>query len=111
MILILGQHEYPGRKSAKEKLRDKPEVFCGRSDRIRTCGILVPNQARYQLRYTPLLLLTTYLQDTVQVCLRLFRRRVHCTICHTFVQCDYNAFIAVLQHYAALISALLPVAT
>ena len=26
----------------------------GRSDRIRTCGILVPNQARYQLRYTPI---------------------------------------------------------
>ena len=27
----------------------------GRSDRIRTCGILLPKQARYQLRYTPLL--------------------------------------------------------
>ena len=26
--------------------------FAGRGDRIRTCGILVPNQARYQLRYT-----------------------------------------------------------
>ena len=26
---------------------------CGRSDRIRTCGILLPKQARYQLRYTP----------------------------------------------------------
>lgn len=26
---------------------------CRRGDRIRTCGILVPNQARYQLRYTP----------------------------------------------------------
>ena len=25
----------------------------GRSDRIRTCGIMVPNHARYQLRYTP----------------------------------------------------------
>ena len=25
----------------------------GRSDRIRTCGIVVPNHARYQLRYTP----------------------------------------------------------
>ena len=24
----------------------------GRSDRTRTCSILVPNQARYQLRYT-----------------------------------------------------------
>jgi hypothetical protein len=30
-------------------------IFCdivGRGDRTRTCGILVPNQARYQLRYT-----------------------------------------------------------
>ena len=29
----------------------KRSVF-GRSDRTRTCSILVPNQARYQLRYT-----------------------------------------------------------
>ena len=27
--------------------------FFGRNDRIRTCDILVPNQARYQLRYIP----------------------------------------------------------
>ena len=27
----------------------------GPSDRIRTCGILLPKQARYQLRYTRLL--------------------------------------------------------
>ena len=26
----------------------------GRSDRIRTCGILLPKQARYHLRYTPM---------------------------------------------------------
>ena len=26
----------------------------GPSDRIRTCGILLPKQARYQLRYTPI---------------------------------------------------------
>ncbi len=26
--------------------------FVGPSDRIRTCGILLPKQARYQLRYT-----------------------------------------------------------
>ena len=26
--------------------------FCGPSDKIRTCGILLPKQARYQLRYT-----------------------------------------------------------
>ena len=28
-------------------------MFFGRSDRIRTCGIDVPNVARYQLRHTP----------------------------------------------------------
>ena len=28
----------------------------GPSDRIRTCGILLPKQARYQLRYTRLLI-------------------------------------------------------
>ena len=27
-------------------------VWSGPSDRIRTCGILLPKQARYQLRYT-----------------------------------------------------------
>ena len=27
-------------------------IFFGPSDRIRTCGILLPKQARYQLRYT-----------------------------------------------------------
>ena len=27
---------------------------CGRSDRVRTCGIDVPNVARYQLRHTPI---------------------------------------------------------
>ncbi len=28
-------------------------LFCGRNDRIRTCDILLPKQARYQLRYIP----------------------------------------------------------
>ena len=27
----------------------------GRNDRIRTCDIVVPNHARYQLRYIPIL--------------------------------------------------------
>ncbi len=27
---------------------------CGRSDRTRTCGILLPKQTRYQLRHTPI---------------------------------------------------------
>ena len=34
---------------------------CGRSDRIRTCGILLPKQARYQLRYTPLVFASRYI--------------------------------------------------
>ena len=29
--------------------------FFGRSDGIRTHGLLVPNQARYHLRYTPII--------------------------------------------------------
>ena len=37
----------------------KPESHCdsgffGRSEAIRTPGLLDPNQARYQLRYTPI---------------------------------------------------------
>ena len=31
-----------------------PVILYGPSDRIRTCGILLPKQARYQLRYTRL---------------------------------------------------------
>ena len=34
----------------------------GRSDRIRTCGILLPKQARYQLRYTPIFLFCFFLK-------------------------------------------------
>lgn len=30
-----------------------PFSYYGRSDRIRTCGLNIPNVARYQLRYTP----------------------------------------------------------
>ena len=29
---------------------------CGRSDRVRTCGLMVPNHPRYQLRHTPIYL-------------------------------------------------------
>ena len=43
-------------KSAETKTgRNKSRLFWfGRSDRIRTCGILVPNQALYQLSHTPM---------------------------------------------------------
>ena len=33
-------------------LRSYKDTLHGPSDRIRTCGILLPKQARYQLRYT-----------------------------------------------------------
>ena len=33
-------------------LRSHKDTLHGPSDRIRTCGILLPKQARYQLRYT-----------------------------------------------------------
>ena len=36
-------------------LRSYKDTLHGPSDRIRTCGILLPKQARYQLRYTRLL--------------------------------------------------------
>ena len=38
-----------------------PKANFGRSDRIRTCGIDVPNVARYQLRHTPKIFATTYI--------------------------------------------------
>ena len=42
------------------KKREKPQrLFSqGRGDRTRTCDSLVPNQERYQLRYTSLLYLS-----------------------------------------------------
>lgn len=41
------------REKQKALSPDSERAFCGRSDGIRTHGLLVPNQARYQLRYTP----------------------------------------------------------
>ena len=38
-------------------------AFFGRSDRVRTCGIDVPNVARYQLRHTPVELLENYVNS------------------------------------------------
>ena len=41
--------------SAKEKQHHYVVLFpFGRNDRIRTCDILLPKQARYQLRYIPI---------------------------------------------------------
>ena len=41
------------RKSKLETEHSKSMFGFGRSDRVRTCGIDVPNVARYQLRHTP----------------------------------------------------------
>ena len=41
------------REKQKALSPDGERAFCGRSDGIRTHGLLVPNQARYHLRYTP----------------------------------------------------------
>ena len=35
-----------------KKREPNGSLFFGPSDKIRTCGILLPKQARYQLRYT-----------------------------------------------------------
>ena len=40
----------------------------GPSDRIRTCGILLPKQARYQLRYTPIFYFAFFLKFSVLPC-------------------------------------------
>ena len=53
-------HEYPTAKIGAVKKStivsdtfvSKLSCLFGPSDRIRTCGILLPKQARYQLRYT-----------------------------------------------------------
>ena len=58
MIKCIKAAEFPLRL----QLRSKPRFWVfkrlmntryGRSDRVRTCGIDVPNVARYQLRHTP----------------------------------------------------------
>lgn len=43
-------------KKISRKWGEKPHLrlIFGRSDRVRTCGIDVPNVARYQLRHTPI---------------------------------------------------------
>ena len=40
------------KKSSVHNIKSVMNTRYGPSDRIRTCGILLPKQARYQLRYT-----------------------------------------------------------
>ena len=42
------------KKSSVHNIKSVMNTRYGPSDRIRTCGILLPKQARYQLRYTRL---------------------------------------------------------
>lgn len=43
-----------GVTAEKTKTASSKELADGRSRQIRTAGLLDPNQARYQLRYTPI---------------------------------------------------------
>ena len=52
-ILTCGEITYQACGLNKKFDKSKLVEFFGRSDRIRTCGIDVPNVARYQLRHTP----------------------------------------------------------
>ncbi len=45
----------PNKYTTKARINSELLLYrIGRSDRIRTCGIDVPNVARYQLRHTPM---------------------------------------------------------
>ena len=46
------------KKSSVHNIKSVMNTRYGRSDGIRTHDLLVPNQARYQLRYTPKYLIT-----------------------------------------------------
>ena len=46
------RRENGDRQSDRRFLAVRNDLRRGPSDRIRTCGIVVPNHARYQLRYT-----------------------------------------------------------
>ena len=53
LLLKLGYSNKTNNPNASPSKRMFGLFSCGRSDRIRTCGIDVPNVARYQLRHTP----------------------------------------------------------
>ena len=52
------------KKSLAERLRGI--LYGGRGDRTRTCDSLVPNQERYQLRYTSFLRVTKSVQPNAK---------------------------------------------
>ena len=54
MLLKLGYSNKTNNPNDSPSKRMFGLFSCGRSDRIRTCGIDVPNVARYQLRHTPI---------------------------------------------------------
>ena len=73
----------------------------GRSDRIRTCGIVVPNHARYQLRYTP----KTSKDAFAENCLPAKADRLF-----GFVFLYYTMFVSKSQDFLASFSALVQLA-
>ena len=72
------------REKQKALSPDGERAFCGRSDGIRTHGLLVPNQARYQLRYTPSARLLYVFSVRMSRCI------LQCG--YTFLQCGYTVF-------------------
>ena len=62
--------------------------FRGRSDRIRTCGILLPKQARYQLRYTPIFLFCFFLKN--------FRVSLLCPPAIRLAQADHGTCVILI---------------
>ena len=60
----------------------------GRSDRIRTCGILLPKQARYQLRYTPIFLFCFFLN--------IFRASLLCPPAIRLAQADHGTCVILI---------------
>ena len=55
LLLKLGYSNKTNNPNASPSKRMFGLFSCGRSDRTRTCSILLPKQARYQLRHTSIL--------------------------------------------------------
>ena len=84
-----------------EHLKSYKNSRYGRSDRIRTCGIVVPNHARYQLRYTP----KTSKDAFAENCLPAKADRLF-----GFVFLYYTMFVSKSQDFLASFSALVQLA-
>ena len=63
-------------------------TFFGRSDRVRTCGLNIPNVARYQLRHTPKYSVF-FVKVIAEICAKRSRRELNSKItrCWVFGKC------------------------